>query len=66
MNIRKSKNNFEDEKPKCFNYKIYGHMAKDCKWLKKERDTRKCYECKQTGYIAKYYRTKQKMKNQSI
>ena len=31
MDIRKSKDNFKDRKPKCFNYEIYGHMAKDYK-----------------------------------
>ena len=31
MNIGKTKENFnKDGKPKCFNCKIYEHMAKDC------------------------------------
>jgi len=47
MNIGKSKENFKDKKPRCFNYDVYGHMAKDCRKLKKEKDTRKCYKCKQ-------------------
>ena len=36
INIRKSKDNFKNRKPKCFNCKIYKHMAKDCKWPKKK------------------------------
>ena len=45
MNIRKAKDNFDkDRKPKCFNYNVYGHIAKDYKKLKKEWDTRKCYK----------------------
>ena len=58
MDIGKSKDNFKDKKSKCFNYKIYGYIAKDCKWLKKERDTRKCYKYRQTEHIAKDCRTK--------
>ena len=30
MDIGKLKDNFKDEKPKCFNCNIYGHIAKDC------------------------------------
>jgi len=31
MKIRKSKDNYDkDRKPRCFNYNIYRHMAKDC------------------------------------
>ena len=66
MNIGKSNNNFKYKKPKCFDCKIYGHIAKDCKQLKQEWDTRKCYKCRQTEHIAKDCRNKQKMKNQSI
>ena len=47
MNIEKAQDNFnKNGKPKCFNCNIYGHIAKDCKKLKKEKDTRKCYKCK--------------------
>ena len=35
MDIKNTKDNFKDGKPKCFNYNIYGHMAKDCKKSKK-------------------------------
>ncbi len=66
MDIGKSKDNFKDRKLKCFNCEIYGHIAKDCKQSKKERDTRKYYECGRTKHIAKDCKTKQKMKNQSI
>ena len=42
MDIRKTKKNFDkDKKPKCFNYEIYEHMAKDCQKLKKEKNTQK-------------------------
>ena len=31
MDIRKYKDNYDkDGKPRCFNYNIYGHIAKDC------------------------------------
>jgi len=30
MDIEKSNKNFKDGKPKCFNCKKYGHMAKEC------------------------------------
>ena len=45
MDIRKSKENFKDRKPKYFNYDIYGYMVKECRRLKKEKDTRKYYNC---------------------
>ena len=41
-------------------------MAKDCQRPKKEKNTWKCYECGRTGYITGDYRTKQKMKKQSV
>ena len=47
MDIGKAKDNFnKDEKPKCFNCNIYRYITKDCKKLKKEKDTRKCYKYK--------------------
>ena len=66
MNIGKSKENFKDGKSRCFNCNVYGHIAKDCKKQKKEKDTRKCYKCKWVGHIIKDYREGQKMKNWSI
>jgi len=30
-------------KPKCFNCNVYGHIVKNCRKPKKERDTRKWY-----------------------
>ena len=46
MDIRKIKDNFnKDRRPKCFNCNTYEYMAKDCKKLKKEQDTRKYYKC---------------------
>ena len=58
MEIGKLNENFKNEKPKCFNYEIYRHIARDCKKPKKEKDTRKCYKCGRIGYIAKDYRIK--------
>ena len=66
MNIGKSKDNFKDGKLKCFNYKIYEHIAKDCKQPKKKRETRKYYKYRQARYIAKDCRTRQKIKDQRI
>ena len=63
MNIGKSKENFKDEKPRYFNYNLYGHMAKDCQRTKKEKDNRKCYKYEQIEYIAKDCKTGQKIKN---
>ena len=57
MDMGKSKNNFKDRKPKYFNCKTYGHMAKNYWKLKKEKDNRKCYKCKWVGYIAKNCKT---------
>ncbi len=66
MEIGKLNKNFKDRKPKYFNCKIYRHMARDCKKPKKKKDTQNCYECERTGYIARDYRTKQKIKKQSV
>ena len=67
MNIGKTKDNFnKDRKPKWFNYNVYGHIVKDCKKPKKEWDTRKYYKYKKIGHITKDYRSRQKMKNQSV
>ena len=30
MDIEKSKENFKDRNPRCFNCNLYGHMTKDC------------------------------------
>ena len=65
MDIGKSKENFKDGKPRCFNCNIYGYLVKDCKRPKKERDTRKCYKCKKVEHIAKDCRIEQKIKNHS-
>ena len=67
MDIGKAKDNFDkDRKPKCFNYNVYEHIAKDCKKPRKEWDTRKCYKCKKVRHIAKSYKSGQKMKNRSV
>jgi len=62
IDIGKSNKNFKDRKSKCFNCETYRHIARDCKKLKKKKDTRKCYKCERMGHIARDCRTKQKMK----
>ena len=67
IDIKKAKDNFnKDKKPKYFNYNIYRHIAKNCQKLKKEKDARKYYKYYKIGYIAKDYRSGQKMTNCSI
>ncbi len=41
---------------------VYGHMMKECKKLKKDKKTRKCYKYNKVGHIVKDCRFKQKMK----
>ena len=65
MDIGKSNNNFKDEKPKYFNCNKYGHMAKECRAEKKERDTRTCFKCDKKGHITKDCR-KQIMKKSKV
>ena len=61
--IGKSWDNFDkNRKPRCFNCNIYGHMVKECRKLKKDKETRKYYKCDKVGHIAKDCRSKQKMK----
>jgi len=38
-------------------------LAKECRRPKKERETRKCYNCDKQGYLAKDCKSKQPMKN---
>ena len=66
MDIGKLKDNFKNGKPKCFNYEIYRHIAKNCQKSKKEKDNRKYYKCKWVGHIAKDCKTELKMKKQSV
>lgn len=67
MDIGKSKDNFDkDRKPRCFNCNIYGYMAKKCQRSKRKRNTRKCYKYDKVEYLARDYRTGQKIKNRSI
>ena len=66
MDIGKSNDNFKDRKPKCFNYNKYGHMAKECRSGKKERETRTCFKCNKKGHIAKDCRGKQIMKKRKV
>ena len=63
MNIGKSWDNFDkDKKPKCFNCNIYGHLAKECRRSKKNKEMRKCYKCDKVEYLAKNCRSGQKIK----
>jgi len=63
MDIGKSQDNFDkDGKPKYFNYNIYGHLAKECRRSKKDKKIRRCYKYDKVGYLAKDYRSEQKMK----
>ena len=67
MDIRKAKDNFDkDRKSKHFNCNIYRYMAKNCKKLRKEQDTRKCYKYKNIEQIVKDCKSEQKMKNRSV
>ena len=66
MDIGKSNNNFKDGKPKCFNCNKYGHMAKECRSEKKERETRTCFKCDKKGPIAKNCKGKQIMKKRKV
>ena len=66
MDIRKFKDNYNiDGKPRCFNYNVNGHIAKDFPKPKKEKKTRKCYKCDKVGHPIKNCRSEQKMKNRS-
>jgi len=66
MDIGKSNDNFKDGKPKYLNCNKYGHMAKECRSKKKERETRKYFKCKKKGHIAKNCKGTQSMKKQKI
>ena len=63
MDIGKALDSFDgNRRPRCFNCNTYGHMARECKKPKKEKETRKCYKCNKVGHLAKDCRSKQKMK----
>ena len=66
MYIGKSNNNFKNGKPKYFNCNKYGHMAKECRSEKKERETQTCFNCNKKGHIAKDCRGKQIMKKRKV
>jgi len=66
MDIGRSDDNFKDGKPKCFNCNKYGHMAKEYRAEKRERDTQTCFKCKKKGHIAKNCKGKQMMKKHKI
>ena len=66
MDIGKSNDNFKDGKPKCFNCNKYGHMAKECRTEKKERETRMCFKCDKKGHIARDCKSKQVMMKRKV
>ena len=66
MDIGKSNDNFKDGKPKCFNCNKYGHIAKEYRAKKKERDTQTCFKCDKKGHIAKNCKGKQTMKMRKV
>ena len=66
MDIGKSNNNFKDGKLKCFNCNKYGHMVKECRSERKERETRTCFKCEKKGHIARDCKGKQIMKKHKI
>ena len=66
MDIGKSNDNFKDGKLKCFNCNKYGHMAKECRAEKRERETRTCFKCEKKGHIAKDCKGKQIMKKRKV
>ena len=64
MNIGKSRNNFDENgKLRCFNYNLYGHITREYRRPKKEREMRKCYKYDKEGHLAKDCKSKQPMKN---
>jgi len=64
MDIGKSKENFKDRKPKCFNCNLYKYIAIFCQKLKKEKDNRKCYKCEQVGSRVHYQRLQDRTENE--
>jgi len=67
MDIEKSRDNYNNDiKPRCFNCNVYRHMTKDCRKLKKEKETRKYYKYNKVRYLAKNCRSRQNIKNRSI
>ena len=66
MDIRKSNDNFKDGKLKYFNCNKYGHMVRECRAEKKERDTRTCFKCDKKGHIAKNCKEKQMMMKRKV
>jgi len=66
MDIGKSNDNFKDRKPKCCNCNKYGHMAKEYRADKKEREIQTCFKCDKKGHIAKDCKGKQIMKKRKV
>ena len=63
MDIGKAQDSFDENgKLRYFNYNAYGHLVREYKKPKKEKETIKCYKYNKVGHLAKNYRSKQKMK----
>ena len=63
MDIGKFQDSFdENRKLRCFNYNIYGYIAKKYRKQKKGKEIRKCYKYNKVGHIAKDCKSKQSMK----
>ena len=63
MDIRKSRDNFDENgKLRYFNCNVYGHIVKECRKPKKNKEMRKCYKCNKVKHLVKDCRLKQKMK----
>jgi len=62
MDIGKAQDSFDGNgRPRCFNCNVYGHMARECRKPKKNKEMRKCYKYDKVGHLAKDCRSKQKM-----
>ena len=65
MEIGQQQNNGQERKPKYYNCNKFGHMAKDCQQLKKEKKPQECFKCSKEGHIAIGCRASQQMKTRS-
>ena len=63
MDIGKAQDSFDENgRPRCFNCNAYGHIVREYRKPKKEKEIRKCYKYNKVGHLAKDCRSKQKMK----
>ena len=54
--LERLKNYNKEVKPWCLNYNIYGHITKDYREPKREKEMRKYYKCDKVGHLVKNYR----------